>query len=85
MTALLATVRIAQLTQDCPDLKLLNRGKVRDIYEVDADSLLFVATDRLSAFDVVMKNVLYSLYHNAGYTKQRQTTYRNVCILVRFP
>ncbi|KAJ3299645.1 hypothetical protein HK104_007864 [Borealophlyctis nickersoniae] len=45
------------LTQtDCPDLKLLARGKVRDLYDVDENSLLFVATDRLSAFDVIMKN-----------------------------
>ncbi len=34
-------------------LKLINRGKVRDLYEVD-DMLLMVATDRISAFDVVM-------------------------------
>jgi phosphoribosylaminoimidazole-succinocarboxamide synthase len=37
-----------------PGLKLLNRGKVRDIYEIDDQHLLIVATDRLSAFDVVM-------------------------------
>lgn len=36
-------------------LKFLNSGKVRDIYEIDDDTLLFVTTDRLSAFDVVMK------------------------------
>jgi len=35
-------------------LPLLNRGKVRDIYEVDADHLLIVTTDRLSAFDVIL-------------------------------
>ena len=35
-------------------LTLINRGKVRDVYEVDADHLLIVATDRLSAFDVVL-------------------------------
>lgn len=35
-------------------LKLLNRGKVRDIYEVGSDRLLIVTTDRLSAFDVVL-------------------------------
>lgn len=35
-------------------VKLRGRGKVRDIYEVDADRLLIVATDRLSAFDVVL-------------------------------
>ncbi|MHB1194510.1 MAG: phosphoribosylaminoimidazolesuccinocarboxamide synthase [Longimicrobiales bacterium] len=35
-------------------LTLLHRGKVRDVYEVDADTLLMVASDRVSAFDVVM-------------------------------
>lgn len=35
-------------------LKLLNRGKVRDIYEVGKDKLLIVTSDRLSAFDVVL-------------------------------
>lgn len=35
-------------------LPLLHRGKVRDVYEVDADTLLMVASDRVSAFDVVM-------------------------------
>jgi len=34
-------------------LKLFSRGKVRDVYEVE-DKLLIVATDRISAFDVVM-------------------------------
>jgi phosphoribosylaminoimidazole-succinocarboxamide synthase len=36
-----------------PDLTLLHRGKVRETYAVDDDRLLLVATDRLSAFDVV--------------------------------
>ena len=35
-------------------LPLLARGKVRELYEVDADSLLLVASDRLSAYDVVL-------------------------------
>jgi phosphoribosylaminoimidazole-succinocarboxamide synthase len=35
-------------------LKFLHRGKVRDLYAVDADKLLVVQTDRLSAFDVIM-------------------------------
>jgi phosphoribosylaminoimidazole-succinocarboxamide synthase len=35
-------------------LPLLRRGKVRDVYAVDADRLLLVTTDRISAFDVVM-------------------------------
>jgi phosphoribosylaminoimidazole-succinocarboxamide synthase len=36
------------------NLKKLHQGKVRDIYEVDAQHMLIVTTDRLSAFDVVM-------------------------------
>ena len=45
----------ALLQSEAPTLNLINRGKVRDIYDL-GDSLLFVATDRLSAFDVVMPN-----------------------------
>ena len=37
-----------------PDLPLIARGKVRDIYSVDEQHLLIVTTDRLSAYDVVM-------------------------------
>jgi phosphoribosylaminoimidazole-succinocarboxamide synthase len=36
-------------------LPLLRRGKVREVYEVDADHLLVVASDRVSAFDVVLR------------------------------
>jgi len=35
------------------DLQLVRRGKVRDVYAVDEDRLLIVATDRISAFDSV--------------------------------
>lgn len=43
-------------TTDFPDLKLLHRGKVRDMYEIPGveDKLLMVATDRISAYDVIM-------------------------------
>jgi len=37
-----------------PELPLIGRGKVRDIYGVDDEHLLIVTTDRLSAFDVVL-------------------------------
>ncbi|KAI4727465.1 phosphoribosylaminoimidazole-succinocarboxamidesynthase [Aureobasidium sp. EXF-10728] len=37
-------------------LQKIASGKVREIYEIDAQSLLFVATDRISAYDVIMKN-----------------------------
>ncbi|GDY13909.1 phosphoribosylaminoimidazole-succinocarboxamide synthase [Planctomycetota bacterium] len=43
-------------TTNLAGLELVARGKVRDVYSVDADLLLFVATDRISAFDVVMTN-----------------------------
>ena len=36
-------------------LKKIHQGKVRDIYDVDANHLLIVTTDRLSAFDVIMR------------------------------
>ncbi|CAG0988428.1 phosphoribosylaminoimidazolesuccinocarboxamide synthase [Geobacter sp.] len=41
------------LKTDFPDLKLVARGKVRDIYDL-GDALLIVTTDRISAFDVIM-------------------------------
>ncbi|MCJ1309176.1 Bifunctional purine biosynthetic protein ade1 [Agyrium rufum] len=37
-------------------LALVASGKVREIYEIDSATLLFVATDRISAYDVIMKN-----------------------------
>lgn len=43
------------LKTDFKDLRLLKRGKVRDIYDLD-DYLLIVSTDRISAFDVVMQD-----------------------------
>ncbi|KAF9971415.1 Bifunctional purine biosynthetic protein ade1 [Actinomortierella ambigua] len=46
----------AIVSTNCPDLELIGRGKVRDLYRVDSESLLFVATDRMSAFDVIMNN-----------------------------
>ena len=42
------------LNTDFPDLKLYASGKVRDLYQVDDNHLLFVATDRISAFDYVL-------------------------------
>jgi len=43
------------LQTDMPGIKFLRKGKVRDIYEVD-DYILLIATDRISAFDVVLPN-----------------------------
>jgi len=42
------------LQTDFPELHLHASGKVRDIYELDQGQLLFVATDRISAFDYVL-------------------------------
>lgn len=44
----------ALLQTDFPDLELYASGKVRDVYRVDNEHLLFVATDRISAFDYVL-------------------------------
>jgi len=42
------------LASDLPGLTLRHRGKVRDVFDLPGDRLLMVATDRLSAFDVVL-------------------------------
>jgi phosphoribosylaminoimidazole-succinocarboxamide synthase len=41
-------------TAEAEGLRVFRRGKVRDTFELDDDTLLMVATDRLSAFDVVL-------------------------------
>ncbi|HXG44881.1 MAG TPA: phosphoribosylaminoimidazolesuccinocarboxamide synthase [Gemmatimonadales bacterium] len=43
------------LTESRLPLPLVRKGKVREVYEVDADHLLLVASDRVSAFDVVLR------------------------------
>jgi phosphoribosylaminoimidazole-succinocarboxamide synthase len=42
------------LRTDFPDLKLHASGKVRDVYDIDDQQLLFIASDRISAFDYVL-------------------------------
>lgn len=42
------------LKSQLSSLPLINQGKVRDLYDLGADKMLLVATDRLSAFDVVL-------------------------------
>ena len=44
----------ALFESDIPELELVHRGKVRDIYRVDDHHLLIVTTDRVSAFDVIL-------------------------------
>lgn len=43
---------------EIPGLALLHRGKVRDVYELDNERLLLVATDRISAFDCVLPTLI---------------------------
>jgi phosphoribosylaminoimidazole-succinocarboxamide synthase len=50
----LATSPSVVFETDIKSLERLHRGKVRDVYAIDADSLLIITTDRLSAFDVVL-------------------------------
>ena len=49
-----ASSKASLLEADLPGLPLRHRGKVRDVFELPGDKLLIVATDRLSAFDVVL-------------------------------
>lgn len=44
----------AVVQTDFPELELYASGKVRDVYRLDDEHLLFVATDRISAFDYVL-------------------------------
>ncbi len=45
---------MAVQTTEIKEYKLLSRGKVRDIYEIDNETLLIITTDRMSAFDVIL-------------------------------
>jgi phosphoribosylaminoimidazole-succinocarboxamide synthase len=51
------TIR-ALLCRHVPALPHVASGKVREIYEVDGDHLLFVATDRISAYDVILNQLI---------------------------
>jgi phosphoribosylaminoimidazole-succinocarboxamide synthase len=55
-TRAILTVTSPLFESTIKSLPLLGRGKVRDIYAVDADKLLIVTSDRLSAFDVILPN-----------------------------
>lgn len=48
----------ALLQTTLSDLKLIKRGKVRDVYAVDDDHLLIIATDRISAFDCILPTAI---------------------------
>ena len=48
----------ALLQTSLADLKLVRRGKVRDVYAVDDEHLLIVATDRISAFDCILPTAI---------------------------
>ena len=51
-------LRVGAMAQSCLPLPLVRRGKVREVYAVDPDHLLLVATDRVSAFDVIMRETI---------------------------
>lgn len=45
-------------TSHISNLKLLHKGKVRDIYDIDENHMLIVTSDRISAFDVIMPTAI---------------------------
>jgi phosphoribosylaminoimidazole-succinocarboxamide synthase len=49
-----STVPTTLHTAELPELSLLHRGTVRDVFSLPDNEILIVATDRLSAFDVVL-------------------------------
>ena len=71
-------------------LPKIAEGKVRDLYEVDSKTLLFVASDRISAYDVIMDNVsgpaIFIVQTNclfSGRSIKRQTPHAAVRALVQ--
>jgi hypothetical protein len=68
-------------------------GKVRDLYAIDDDTLLFVASDRISAYDVIMENVSsiitesqeLPLIKMPGYPRERRSSNCHVNLLVPLP
>jgi phosphoribosylaminoimidazole-succinocarboxamide synthase len=83
-------------TTSLAGLKKIHTGKVRDIYEIDAHSMLIVTTDRLSAFDVVMPDpipdkgrVLNSIsnfwFARTGHIVANHLTGRGIDELIRDP
>jgi len=53
-----SSIESTLLESSLSNLTLLSRGKVRDVYSTsDPSTLLFIATDRISAYDIVLNNV----------------------------
>src|SRR4030067_2350129 len=69
----------AVVETNLPGLTLIGRGKVRDIYEVNG-KLLLVASDRLSAFDVVLPDGIPR--HGRGLTQISAFWFRKLSDLV---
>jgi phosphoribosylaminoimidazole-succinocarboxamide synthase len=71
---------------DIPSLHKLATGKVRELYSIDEKTLLFVASDRISAYDVVMGNVrlnspcslTYISLENSGLSRKSFNTCSNL-------
>ncbi len=51
-------IKLPYSTASMINLPLIHKGKVRDVYQIDDNNLLMVASDRLSAFDVVLPDVI---------------------------
>jgi hypothetical protein len=52
-----STTAITEVDLSNYNIKKIASGKVREIFEIDDKTLLFVATDRISAYDVILNNV----------------------------
>lgn len=65
------------------DLPKVASGKVRDLYAVDDSTLLFVASDRISAYDVIMENVrcILIILTISYPTTPIRTVYFAVCLI----
>lgn len=54
----MSTANLAIANSGLEELPLVRKGKVRDVYQAGAETLLLVATDRISAFDCILPNAI---------------------------
>jgi phosphoribosylaminoimidazole-succinocarboxamide synthase len=68
---MMADMDSALTTISISGIPKIAEGKVRNLYQVDPTTLLFVATDRISAYDVIMENVILSANINQNMANRK--------------
>lgn len=79
---------ITSIDANAIGLKKIASGKVREIFEVDEHTLLFVASDRISAYDVILTNVSEVKLRPAQIKRKKQISQKpptKFFLLTNFP